>query len=123
MDTEEAVRRELELLSPDVRRDPAAVDRLLDPAFREVGASGRLWERADVVELLSREGDAAATVAVADLQATRLAADLVLVTYVSERSGRRARRCTLWRCGSDGWRALYHQGTPAPASDARPVRH
>jgi hypothetical protein len=111
MDMQGAVRRELELLSPDVRRDSDAVERLLDPHFREVGASGRLWERADIVNLLSRDAETA-PVTMTELRCLGLAEDLVLITYVSERAGQRARRCTVWRRDSDGWRALYHQGTP-----------
>jgi hypothetical protein len=118
MDVHEAVLRELALLSPAVRRDPLAVDRLLDPHFREVGASGRLWERGDIVELLAHDDDA--EISVSELRCVALAGDLVLLTYLSERSGERARRCTVWRRGSDGWRALYHQGTPVPPVPASP---
>ena len=46
---------ELSLLSPDVRSSPAQVEKLLEPDFREIGASGRLWTRSQVVLALTRE--------------------------------------------------------------------
>jgi hypothetical protein len=38
----------------------------------------------------------------------------VLVTYVSERGERRARRSSVWRKTEDGWRVYFHQGTLIP---------
>jgi hypothetical protein len=39
--------------------------------------------------------------------------DAVLVTYAAEReSGPRSLRSSLWLNGDDGWRVLFHQGTP-----------
>ena len=38
---------ELSLLSLPVRRSALQVDELLDPDFREIDASGRLWTRAE----------------------------------------------------------------------------
>lgn len=40
--------RELTLLSFPVRRTARQVDELLDPDFRKIGASGRLWTRAEM---------------------------------------------------------------------------
>ncbi len=104
---------ELALLSSPVRRSAAAVEQLLDPEFREVGASGRVWSRDEIVARLAAEshgaqGETNAT----ELEGTVLSADLVLLTYVSERDGRLARRMSLWRRRAGTWRVLYHQGTP-----------
>ena len=38
--------------------------------------------------------------------------ELVLLTYVSDRRGRRVRRSSLWRRSAGSWRLLHHQGTP-----------
>jgi len=50
------VRLELELLDPAIRADHAAVRARLHPEFREVGASGRLWDVATTVSALGQEG-------------------------------------------------------------------
>jgi hypothetical protein len=106
------IERELALLAPTVRASATTVDELLDPEFREVGVSGRLWSRDEIVAALAaeraeRHGETTAT----ELQATVLSPELVLLTYVSERDGRRARRMSLWRRSAGTWRVLYHQGT------------
>lgn len=36
--------------------------------------------------------------------------DLVLLTYVPDRQGRRARRSPPWRRSAGVWRLLHHQG-------------
>lgn len=104
--------REVQLLSSDVRRSPHLLDELLDPDFREVGASGRLWSRAEMIrELPSDAADEDDAITVTDMHGVRLSGEIVLVTYISERCGRRARRSSLWRRSDRTWRVLYHQGT------------
>ena len=46
-DEELVVRLERALLTDEVRGDPAAVAALLDPAWEEIGRSGRRWSRED----------------------------------------------------------------------------
>ncbi|KAA9086964.1 nuclear transport factor 2 family protein [Microbacterium radiodurans] len=44
---------EIDLLSSDTRHDARRVRSLLHPDFREIGRSGRMWTRSDVlIELL-----------------------------------------------------------------------
>jgi hypothetical protein len=82
------IERELALLSFQVRRLARQVDELLDPEFREIGASGRCWTRGEIVAALAggpSGGEGA-------IQATEMAGalvgpDLVLLTYVSDRQG------------------------------------
>ncbi len=114
---DEVVELELALLHPDVRRDRTWVEDVLDEDFREIGASGRLWSRQETVDGLAGE-QGEGPVAVADLEALQLADGLVLVTYVSDRVGRRARRSSVWRRSGDRWRLVHHQGTPAPDQPA-----
>jgi hypothetical protein len=42
-------------LDPEVRRDRAQVEALLAQGFREFGASGRQWGRAEIIDLLESE--------------------------------------------------------------------
>ena len=42
---------------------------------------------------------------------TRLGGDVIHLTYLSERAGRRALRSSIWRRTPDGWRVYFHQGT------------
>lgn len=103
---------ELRLLDPSVRRDAAAVERLLHPHFVEVGVSGRVWDRRSVVAALA--ADPGEEAVVSELAASSLSADVVLVTYRAGRSGGRASlRASVWIRDDEGWRVRFHQGTPA----------
>jgi hypothetical protein len=109
-DAERAVvARELALLRPDVRRDAAKLRALLHPDFTEIGASGRVWDRESIAEVTSGTDE---PIAAEDVCARRLGPDAVLVTYLSDEAGRRARRSSVWvRDHEDGWLLLHHQGT------------
>lgn len=107
------IERELALMSPSVRRSAALVAELLDPEFREIGMSGRSWTRPEAIQALACEPtDESCAAEVTDIEGTVLEPNLVLLTYVSSRGGRRARRSSLWRCSDGNWRLVLHQGTP-----------
>jgi hypothetical protein len=105
--------RELALLSFPVRRSARQVDELLDPEFREIGASGRLWTRAEMMSALAGElTEEAGAIEATEMAGVVVAPELVLLTYVSDRRGRQVRRSSLWRRSAGSWRLLHHQGTP-----------
>ncbi|MEU4493325.1 nuclear transport factor 2 family protein [Streptomyces sp. NBC_00210] len=107
------VERELRLLDPAVRDSPDLVLELLDPEFFEFGASGRRWDRKTILAAITpAPGEPVTTTAVSELVGKLLAPGLVQLTYVSDSGGRRARRSSLWRWTSEGWRMYFHQGTP-----------
>jgi hypothetical protein len=106
------IARELELQPSETRRTPSDVDRLLDPESREVGASGRLWTRAETVQQLACGTGEDPPIHVSEMHGRVLSPTLVLRTYRSERAGRHSRRSSLWRDSDGRWRVLYHQGTP-----------
>ncbi len=111
---ESVIALERELLKPSVRGSVEALDALLDPEFREIGASGRLWTRDDVLQALPAE-TTGITASDEEMGGRRLTDDLVLLTYITDEAGRRARRSSLWRLDEElGWRLLHHQGTLIP---------
>jgi ribonuclease HI len=107
------LRFELELLDPAIRSDPASVRARLHPEFREVGASGRLWDVTSTTAALAAEDDASAIDA-SDLESFRLAPEVILLTYTTRRAGVVARRVSIWTRGVGEWRLRYHQGTVVP---------
>jgi hypothetical protein len=113
-DLDEVLARERSLLTPPVRSDPDAVRRLLHPEFREFGASGRVWNAESVIATIAAHAADAAdgSIRVEHLEATRLADDVVLVTYVAARDGRLTHRSSLWLRSEAGWLMRFHQGTP-----------
>jgi hypothetical protein len=109
---EAAVAGELRLLDPAVRSSADLMTGLLHPEFREIGASGRLWNRSEIIASLvesSRASDE--PIRVSDMAGLLLAPGVVHLTYVSDNSRRRARRSSVWRWTEAGWQLYFHQGT------------
>jgi hypothetical protein len=112
-DLQLVVDHELALLSFPVRRSALRVDELLDPNFREIGSSGRLWTREEMMSALAGElSEEAGAIEATEMAGVVVGPELVLLTYVSDRRGRRVRRSSLWRRSAGSWRLLHHQGTP-----------
>lgn len=118
MESHEAtiIQLECDLLNPDFRRDRARLAALLAEDFHEVGASGRVYDRADVLRLLPGAADMCQSMHEASLH--HLAPDVTLLTYIAEhRCGtmvRRTLRSSIWIRTATGWRIRYHQGTILP---------
>ncbi|WP_007023308.1 nuclear transport factor 2 family protein [Saccharomonospora iraqiensis] len=112
---------ELRLLTPEVRCDADEVARLLHPGFVEIGSSGRRWSREEMLAAIGGMFTEADRPRAREVDATRLAESVVLVTYLTEHPGRRVRRSSLWLRDVDGtWRLSFHQGTVVPGADERP---
>lgn len=107
---------ETALLQTAVRASAARLDALLADGFREVGASGRVFGKHEV---LTRLPDESGVVFMAEqMEVQMLGTDYALVTYRAIRSAegvdQASLRSSLWRREPSGWRMLYHQGTPLP---------
>lgn len=97
------------------RRDPAwpgGVAALLDADFVEVGASGRVFDRASIEEVLAADGPS--ELQLDEFGVHALAEDVALVTYRTVDQERTARRSSIWVRSDAGWRMRYHQGTVVP---------
>ncbi len=110
--TDRVAALERSLLTPAVRRDRDRLDALLHPEFVEIGASGRRWSRAEVLDELTRE-TAVAEVEALDLVVHQLAPDVALVTYSTRRGARLVHRSSIWVRLGDDWTVRFHQGTVA----------
>ena len=115
---DEVLASERRLLLPEVRSSRPDLEALLHPDFREIGASGRVWSREDLVaELVAGEHPPAPEI---ESPRVEVVTDgVALLTYfVAGRHGP-TWRSSLWtaRAGG-GWHVYFHQGTPA----GEPVR-
>ncbi len=104
----------------EVRSDREELDRLLDPEFRELGRSGRVYERAEILdEFADRVPEY--EVWAQDFQLVRLSDAVALLTYRSAHVTRggelenHTNRSSVWRLTATGWRMIFHQGTPTKA--------
>jgi len=107
---------ERELQSAATRADEARLRQLLAPDFTEVGASGRVWDRETVLDLLREQSDDedAPPIEVHVLRGQVIAPGVIRVSWDSSTGGRRARRTSIWCEREDGWQLVHHQGTPLP---------
>lgn len=106
---------ETKLLQASVRSDPVLVGALLSEQFRELGASGRVFSRSEILDALAAEG--AVQLSLTEFSAEALADGVVLVTYRSRREDargtvREALRSSIWKSEAGQWRMIFHQGTP-----------
>jgi len=104
---------------PDIRRSREAVENLLAQGFVEFGSSGTVYHRAETIALLAEEEDDDAddgSLQADDYALTRVAADAVLLTYRTIRTGadgskRHVLRSSIWKHDGKRWQMLFHQGT------------
>lgn len=114
---DELEKLERELHSAGTRQSDSRLKELLHPEFREIGRSGREYSRETILDRLT------------DAEPPRVHAEkfrrfdlnpgVALVTYKSAHVDaigglrRHSLRSSLWMLGEDGWRMVFHQGTPA----------
>jgi glyoxylase I family protein len=114
------------LFDPVERRDVASVSSLLAEDFREIGLTGRIYSKVDILEEISSEQSVYVTLS--DFTCDLVAPGVALVTYksLSTHDGRppsQSIRSSVWvqrpvpSFGSTGpgremrWQMLFHQGT------------
>ena len=99
---------------PELGTSRADFEKMTVDDFWEVGASGRRYSRAYVLdELEERHAVPHADIwETMDFHCRRLAHDVYLLTYtLLQDNVRRTRRSTIWRRTAEGWKIVYHQGT------------
>lgn len=99
---------------PELGATGADFEQMTMEDFWEVGASGRRYSRASVLdELEKRYAVPHFDIWEArDFHCRRLAEDIYLLTYTLLQDRERlTRRSTIWQRTAKGWRIVYHQGT------------
>jgi hypothetical protein len=108
--------RELEPIFHTAAYGPARQDAecFVDENFWEVGGSGTVYSRDVVLQVVQERlaKGAPENIPLEDFQCREVGAGVFLVTYVLHQPDRPTRRSTLWRSMPEGWKMLYHQGTP-----------
>lgn len=105
---EQVTTREQALLTDLVRSDPPSAAELLHPSFTEIGASGRTYDRDDILAALAPlQG-----VESSDFVADELAPGVVLLRYRTTGPQGSAERSSIWLREGDRWLLRHHQGTP-----------
>jgi hypothetical protein len=109
--------RELEerLLQPEIRRAAEQVDALMADEFMEIGSSGKLYDKAQIMAAL--EAETGELFSLEDFHVRELAPGVVLAIYRTSRTTQegvqRALRSSIWKFAAGRWQMVFHQGTPA----------
>jgi hypothetical protein len=114
------------LLNPSIRRDPTLVAPLLADNFIEFGASGRVFDKASILEDLKNEAPRPASL-LEDFAIRELSPTIILATYRATRSDAngapisQSRRSSIWTHVNGQWQVTFHQGTPIPPAPTAPT--
>jgi hypothetical protein len=108
---------ECELHHQATRANRSRLDELLHRDFWEIGRSGAIYTKSQVLESLPRAARTRAIHA-QEFSARLLATNVVFLTYKSVEvsadgsAGRHALRSSIWTLEPSMWQILFHQGTP-----------
>jgi hypothetical protein len=107
---------EEKLLHSDLAANPHLLDELLGKEFEEIGTSGHVSQRDEVINwLIGKEQNARWSLL--NFRIKPLAPDLVLAIYLAKKiSGQRIRsagslRSSIWKHDGSSWKMIFHQGT------------
>ncbi|MEH1770100.1 nuclear transport factor 2 family protein [Nostoc sp.] len=116
---EESLLRQLEerLLQPDVRKSAKDIMDLLADEFIEIGSSGRVFDKQQIIESLQNEPiEPLIQRSITEFKTLVLATGVILVIYriVRHISGEQpvhSLRSSIWKLNNDQWKMIFHQGT------------
>lgn len=103
--------RELEeyLLEETVRRDAKVVAKLLSDEFVEIGSSGKKYDKAIMIDALSRDPGFDGPRTITDFVIRELSETVILATYRVVES--KTQRSSICRFEKKHWMMVFHQGT------------
>jgi hypothetical protein len=119
----------LHVLDELIRREPifhrrefgttrADFEKMVCDDFWEVGASGRRYSKAYVLDTLEKRHSAPHEDVweARDFFCKRLAQDIYMLTYtLVQDATRTTRRLTIWQHSASDWKIVFHQGTVVEA--------
>ena len=106
---------EEQLLTPEVRRSPAALDALLANEFTEFASDGIAYTKVQVIDALQREAPYRRQLT--DFHLLALAENVVLATFCATRRSETSTdnveslRSSIWVHRNTRWQLVFHQGT------------
>lgn len=104
------------LLTQDVRTSRQSLDGLLADDFVEIGSSGRVYDKASIIDALLTE--TRRDITVSEFKVREMSTDQAHATYraTDAATGSASNRSSVWRYEQGVWRMAFHRGTPLPRS-------
>jgi len=116
---DQLLRMEYALADPQVRQNMDVMDTIIHADFMEIGASGRVFNKASIMDMMETEQNYPAY-EVTDFNVIALGEDQALVTFSipARKSEDEVKpgslRSSLWVKAGDTWQIRFHQGTRCP---------
>ena len=91
------------------------LEAIIGPDYREIGASGKAYDREIVLKVLQERAQVPSPQAwtVSEFWCREVGPRTYLLTYALDQGDRFTRRMSIWRDTGEQWRCLFHQGTIA----------
>ena len=118
MNTLEALIKELEesLLHTDVRTNPDILNKLLAEDFEEIGVTGKVTSREEVIDwLVNKEQNVRWSLN--NFRVKQITPDMVVAIYEAKKEtlqphqSKASMRSSIWKLFGDQWKMVFHQGT------------
>ncbi len=118
---EQLIAKEIEILADQKRRDFSTVEALLADDFHEIGGSGRLYSKPEVMQALPEIQ--VMDYPCEDFQVLFVGAECAIVVFKAtvrrvhrgQAQSTRAYRSSTWVKRDGAWRLVFHQATPLAA--------
>jgi hypothetical protein len=109
---------EIELHQFETRSNLPRINQLIHSSFREIGYSGNIYSKSEILDSLLNEIQPTYSVWSQDYQFIELSEEMVQVMYKEARIdaqgklSRHAIRTSIWQNVSGCWQIRFHQATP-----------
>ena len=109
---------EVALQKHENRTNISQLKALIHPEFLEIGYSGKTHDYNSTLKNLLSENNSELIVWSQDFRCTKFAPTVIQITYKSalqDKKGnlsRHSKRSSIWVNMTEGWKILFHQGTP-----------
>ena len=107
---------EEKLLHTDARSNPQILNELLAEEFEEIGASGNIISKEEVIDwLVNKEHNICWSLE--NFRTRQIADNIILATYqatkenVNPSKSRTSMRSSIWKHDGHSWKIVFHQGT------------
>jgi ribonuclease HI len=103
------------LLEQSVRKSPLQIESMLADSFIEIGCSGKVYNKAQIIKALQEEASAV-IYKIENFRIIPLTEDIVLAAYTALRNAEREQtegslRSSIWQFNEGVWKMVFHQGT------------
>ena len=106
---------EIELSTQSTRKNKERISTLLADDFCEFGKSGRIFDKASIIQLLKDETPN--DIQFSNFKFKQLSESVVLLTYQAFAQGICSNGSSIWYCDDGLWKLTHHQGTCCPQDE------